>query len=136
MVVITNRAIVVGLPHWSRPTTGVQTNGSQKVKKAFVPNGCGGKGGWVKPPDWIFYDDCCEHDGAYHEGGTEQDRLFADKLFLAHMLESVDGFARKPVKWYRKPGQEARVAFLKSQAWLYYRAVRLCGKKYFKYRKQ
>ncbi len=93
-----------------------------KSSTGNLPNGCGGKGGWVNPPEWIFHEDCNKHDMAYEEGGTEQDRLFADKLFLADMLHSVS-----LVKWYRRP-------FLKSQAHIYYNAVRLFGAKHFKYR--
>jgi len=25
-------------------------------------NGCGGKGGWLNPPDWIFSASCDHHD--------------------------------------------------------------------------
>ena len=90
-----------------------------KSSLEFEPNGCGGKGGWINPPDWIFYKDCNKHDIAYHIGGTEENRLLADEAFLADMLASVS-----KVHWLRRP-------FLKSQAWLYYRAVRHYGKPYF-----
>ena len=96
----------------------------KSFQQDFQPNGCGGKGGLIDPPDWIFREDCNRHDLAYHEGGSEQDRLFADKLFLANMLASV-----AKVAWYRRP-------FLKSQAWLYYRSVRIFGAKYFNYRNE
>jgi hypothetical protein len=89
----------------------------------FVPNGCGGKGGWINPPEWIFHKDCNKHDTAYNTGGDEAARLKADRQFLVDMLASV---AKAP--WYFR-------LFFKSQALLYYKAVRMCGAKYFNYRK-
>jgi hypothetical protein len=98
--------------------------GLSSKEETFTPNGCGGKGGIINPPEWIFHEDCNKHDTKYHIGGTEEDRKKADDEFYRDMLSSIS-----KVKWYRRP-------FLTSQAWLYYRAVRLCGKKFFNYRNE
>jgi hypothetical protein len=92
------------------------------AEKKFKPNGCGGKGGWINPPEFIFHRDCNRHDRAYDIGFTENDRKAADEAFLRNMLTSVSHVA-----WFRRP-------FLKTQAYVYYKAVRLFGAKHFNYK--
>lgn len=82
---------------------------------------CGGKGGWFDPPEFCFHASCCKHDVSYAAGKDEVDRLRADKGFYKAM--KVDASKQK---WYAKP-----LAY--SAAWIYYRAVRQFGKKYFNY---
>jgi hypothetical protein len=90
--------------------------------------GCGGKGGWINPPEFVFHADCCLHDKLYELGGTEADRKAADRAFLADMLDSADRHGdnvglRGLDRW------SYRIA-----AYVYYRAVRWCGKRFFHYR--
>jgi hypothetical protein len=92
------------------------------MTKEFKPNGCGGKGGWIDPPEFIFHEDCNNHDLAYDRGFTEHDREAADKEFLRNMLLSV---SKAP--WYSRP-------FFQAQAYIYYRAVRMFGAKHFNYK--
>lgn len=82
----------------------------------WTPNGCGGKGGWIRPPQWLLREDCNRHDDDYHRGGTEEDRAAYDDAFYAAMIRTVA--TRAP--WWAKPVMYA-------EAWIYYRAVRLCG---------
>lgn len=87
------------------------------------PNGCGGKGGWVDPPEFVFHDSCNDHDISYSVGGTEADRKNADEAFYREMKRAA---AKAP--WYA-------MTFLYSQAWIYYKAVRLFGGKFFNYKR-
>ncbi len=79
--------------------------------------GCGSKGGFFNPPEFVFHGDCCTHDMLYDLGGTEADRKRADDAFYAAMKQSA---GRDPA-W--------RLA-----AWVYYRAVRQFGKTHFSYK--
>lgn len=91
-------------------------------EKKEICNGCGGKGGWVKPPHKHFFKaDCDHHDYGYYRGGTEEDRKNCDKLFLQEMLADV-----RRASWLTR---------LRLTPWCYtyYAAVRLFGKKYFNY---
>ena len=87
-----------------------------------ICNGCGGKGGPVDPPEWRFHDSCQRHDFDYWLGGTEDDRLRADKAFYADMQLACH--LRK--QWWQRP-------WYYTMAWVYYRAVRHCGGGYFHY---
>lgn len=84
-------------------------------------NGCGAKGGWLNPPDFIFTESCNRHDWLYTVGGTDEDRYLADQVFLDDMLLA----AATHSWWYRW-----RYQLL---ATVYYRAIRLFGAKYFNY---
>lgn len=86
-----------------------------------VSNGCGGKGGWIKPPDFLFHASCDKHDELYTIGGTEEDRKADDDKFYELMISDTNisgGFD----KYY-----------FRLWAYIYYKAVRLYGKKYFNY---
>ena len=84
-------------------------------EKEFITNGCGGKGGWLDPPDWIFHADCDHHDFQYFLGHTEADRLKADRQFYKAMRKDVERQSWYWRWWYY------------AVAWTYYRAVRLAG---------
>lgn len=88
-------------------------------QKSLVCNGCGGKGGLVKPPNFLFKASCNQHDFYYWRGGTEEDRLKADKAFYEAMLVDVSN-----AEWYNK-------VQYKAIAYIYYKAVRRFGAKYF-----
>lgn len=89
--------------------------------KEVVCNGCGGKGGKVKPPNFLFEASCDQHDFYYWRGGAEGDREKADKKFYAFMKKDV-----KRANIVLRP-------FYYVTAWWYYRAVVEFGKKYFHY---
>jgi len=91
------------------------------LKEKGELNGCGGKGGWLNPPDFNFEASCNWHDFNYWKGGTEMDRMHYDFGFYEAMLRDLK---RSP--WYNVP-----IHFL--LATIYYMAVRLFGKKYFYY---
>lgn len=84
-----------------------------------LTNGCGGKGGWFRPPPYVFTLDCNRHDLEYWIGGTREDRKAADRRFYDRMVERI-----WKVAWYRWP-------WLRGAAWRYHTAVRLFGDKYF-----
>jgi len=88
-----------------------------------VTNGCGGKGSFINPPEFLFHASCCKHDELYTIGGTEVDRKKADDKFYELMLADTErskGFDRY---------------YFKVWAYTYYKAVRFFGKKYFNYKK-
>jgi hypothetical protein len=91
----------------------------EQIKK--ICNGCGGKGGWFDPPDFMFEASCDHHDFNYWLGCSEADRKKADQGFYEAMKRDVTN-----LPWFRKP-----LAY-----WLafnYYMAVRICGKDFFYY---
>ena len=90
-------------------------------QKQAICNGCGGKGGLINPPDFIFKASCNQHDFYYWRGGLEYDRLIADYDFYKDMLEDIE---TQPL--IKKP-------YYHLWALAYYKAVRIFGKKYFNY---
>ena len=90
--------------------------------RAKICNGCGGKGGWFNPPEFLFHASCNQHDFYYWRGGDEIARKEADKAFYRFMkvdAEEAGGFLKRK--------------FHRVMAWIYYRAVRWSGKKFFYY---
>ena len=92
-----------------------------KEQKAFICNGCGGKGGWIKPPNFIFSKPCGEHDFDYWLGCDDEHKKKADESFYKRMKVKIS-----QAKWYKKPHYHI-------WAYTYYKAVRIGGKKYFYY---
>lgn len=90
-------------------------------QKDYICNGCGGKGGWVPVPEFIFHASCNHHDFLYWTGNTESDREKADKAFYKYMKIDI-----AEAKWYKR-------AYYRIWAWVYYEAVRECGCKFFNY---
>ena len=90
-----------------------------KGQKYFVANGCGGKGGIIKPPNFIFLASCGHHDFRYWRGGTKSQRQRDDEAFYLWMKEDI-----KNAKWYLKPHYHI-------WAYTYYKSVRLGGGKYY-----
>jgi len=91
-------------------------------EKRQICNGCGGKGGWIKPPHQAFFEASCDHhDYGYWKGCTEAARLNCDKSFYQAMKQDCES-----LPWY----QWIRY---RPWCWIYYRAVRCFGKKYFNY---
>lgn len=88
-------------------------------EQTVLSNGCGGKGGWLNPPDLRFEASCDQHDFNYWTGGSDADRLKADRQFYVAMLKDANT-ASWATRWL------ARLA-----AWSYFKAVRLFGDKHF-----
>lgn len=93
-------------------------------ERAVICNGCGGKGGVFKPPQYMFTASCDHHDANYWLGGAEKDRQEADEQFYEAMKFDAS-FAPWWQRWW-----------LYGAAWRYYSAVRFWGEKYFNYGKE
>jgi hypothetical protein len=92
---------------------------SEKIKACIV-NGCGGKGGFIKPPYRAFYKASCDHhDFGYWRGGNREDKKRCDNRFLEAMMADV---ARLP--WWKRP-----YYYMWCRA--YYIAVVKCGDTFF-----
>lgn len=89
------------------------------LQKKHICNGCGGKGGWIKPPNFQFLASCNHHDFKFWIGHTLAHFKKANKDFYTWMKEDI-----KNAKWYKK-------AYYHVWAYAYYKAVDLGGKKYF-----
>lgn len=87
-----------------------------------ICNGCGGKGGKIDPPEFLFNASCNQHDFYYWRGGNESDRLKADIMFYNEMKAD----AKDETKLVK------RLLYI-AMAFVYYRAVRRAGKKFFNY---
>jgi len=87
-----------------------------------ICNGCGSKGGIIKPPELMFHASCNKHDYSYHLGGTEADRKRADKGFYKAMKKD----AWRADTWWK-------CILCRRAAHIYYRAVRRFGKSSFNY---
>lgn len=88
-------------------------------QKKHICNGCGGKGGWIKPPNFIFKASCNQHDFYFWRGCTLAEFKKANKDFYKFMKEDI-----KKAKWYKR-------AYYHVWAYSYYQAVAIGGKKYF-----
>lgn len=93
-----------------------------KDQREFICNGCGGKGGFINPPDFIFNASCNHHDFKYWLGKAEADFKIANKEFYQWMLFDIKLYAA----WYLKP-------YYHTWALAYYAAVSIAGKKYFNF---
>ena len=92
-------------------------------QKKVICNGCGGKGSWIPVPEFLFHASCNHHDFKYWQGGSVVDRKKADDDFYTMMLGDI-----RKAKWYKRP-------YYRMWAYIYYKAVRLKGAKYFSFRK-
>lgn len=92
----------------------------EKARPA-IANGCGGKGGWLRPPQLRFRASCDQHDFYYWRGSVEEDREVADLQFLQAMRADAN-----LLPWWRRPAHRLL-------AWIYYRAVRRFGSRFFHY---
>lgn len=87
-------------------------------------NGCGGKGGWFRPVHWFGCTPWCNrHDVAYFNGGTETDRHIADWRLRSDLMHLADQLGTSRLK---------RI-YYRTQAIIYYVAVRLAGWEFFSY---
>jgi hypothetical protein len=92
-----------------------------KEHKSILCNGCGGKGGWINPPEFLFNASCNQHDFYYWRGGNEDDRKNADDSFYEFMKKDVS-----EASYFKRP-------FYAMTAWAYYISVRKVGHKFFHY---
>ena len=90
-------------------------------QRKYVGNGCGSKGGFLQPPNFLFAASCDQHDFYYWRGCNSADRLAADLAFLRAMRRDAAASAWW-VRWFHY-----------SLAWTYYKAVRLRGGGAFTY---
>jgi len=79
-------------------------------------NGCGS--GWADVPDFMWEEDCDEHDFDYTVGGTESDRLDTEWRFSIRMIQRVN-----ETYSYWNPMR----FFARMMAWAYYRGVKALG---------
>ena len=79
-------------------------------QKEFICNGCGPKGGLIKPPDFLFRASCNHHDFNYWLGCNRFQRKKADLQFYREMLKDAQ-----------------KNFYYKFWARAYYRAVRIFG---------
>jgi len=93
-----------------------------EYQKDMICNGCGGKGGWVKPPHAAFFKTSCNHhDYGYWKGCTEEFRKACDKKLRSSMAADCKRLSIiKKIRYI--PWCE-----------LYYLAVRIKGKSFFHY---
>lgn len=94
------------------------------IEKMLVANGCGGSGSLINPPEFIFGEDCGEHDWDYFYGGTKAVRTKRDKKFYRKMRDSI---VREGVRYFKR-------AYYEFWAFFYYIEVRRHGAKYFNFR--
>lgn len=92
---------------------------------------CGACGGWLKwfrPPHYKFFEDECKlHDDLYDLGGTEVERLEADRTFYF-------GLVRKSVGYFENRKVWALWWFV-TLSYFYYLSVRVGARSRFNYHK-
>ena len=123
-----NRKIIVN-PIYAKPGQSIQFEQLTDGERKKIGTECGPAGGswyqelleWIVP-ELIFNFACQYHDFLYFLGGTEHDRLLADKQFLLDM------------KWLASKQKKRYRFFYKRLAGIYYRAVRRFGDNSFEYR--
>lgn len=86
-------------------------------------NGCGGKGSWINPPNFIFEASCNKHDEGYNVGGDDARRFECDGKFFIMMIK--DTFIVKG--WFKR-------MYFQAWAFTYFIAVRIFGKKFYNYK--
>ena len=94
------------------------------IEKMLVANGCGGSGSLINPPEFLFSEDCGEHDWDYFYGGDKKTRKKRDVKFYKGMRNSI---VEKGVKFFKR-------AYYEFWAFVYYLEVRRHGAKFFNFR--
>jgi len=87
-----------------------------RMRAIDLINGCGS--GYADVPDFMWEEDCDEHDFDYTVGGTEDDRQDAEWRFHVRMILRID-----EVYSYWNPMR----FFARLTAWSYYRGVKALG---------
>ena len=122
------RKIIVN-PIYAEPGQSIQADQLRDFEWDYIGKECGpsSPGFWTRllekaVPEFIFNEACKRHDLNYKIGGTELDRLLADKQFLADMRFEA---RKQPKRW--------RYIYY-ALAYVYYKAVRRFGDSAFEYR--
>jgi len=90
-------------------------------QKKHICNGCGGKGGVVKPPNFIFKASCNHHDFLFWIGFSIKHFLIANTKFYKWMRVDIK---ESKVRWYKK-------TYYHTWAFTYYMFVNAAGVKFF-----
>lgn len=109
-----------------------------KAQKKFICNGCGGKGGIIKPPNFIFKASCNHHDFKFWKGYLLEHFKKANKDFYKWMRQDIQDIPYSThSKLYIRYLQNLKITGVKSYyhvwAFSYYQAVNIGGKKYFNF---
>lgn len=100
--------------------------------KSNEPLGCGASSGLmslIRPPHYKFWvNDCILHDELYSIGGTEEDRLKADRRLLNDMIKRSTS--------HYKDRKVVSLWWFLTLSFLYYGAVRMFGRFRFNYKKE
>jgi len=108
-------------------------------QKKYICNGCGGKGGIIKPPNFIFKN---HHDFKFWLGHLLEHFYKANKDFYNMMKADISEieFYNDGMKWYQKAisisKSSAKKAYYHAWAYAYYQSVNIGGKKYFYFASQ
>lgn len=103
----------------------------------FICNGCGGKGGLIKPPNFIFLASCKHHDFRFWVGHTWEHFFKANKDFYVMMKRDIANikFYEEGMNWREKivsiSKASAKKAYYHTWAFSYFSAVNVGGMKYF-----
>jgi len=94
-------------------------------QKAYICNGCGGKGGIVVPPKAVFFKASCNrHDYGFWKGCTEDDFSKCNSVFYIRMKEDV-----KRLPMWKRP-------YYYTWCRLYFTGVSIAGKGFFNFAKK
>lgn len=100
---------------------------SERLRRSLLPpTSWRGDDGCTAVPDMIFYPCCRQHDWLYVRGGTEEDRLRADRL-LRDCMKRRAKETKNPV---------FRALWWMPMRHVWYLAVRAVGGKFFRYREK
>ena len=92
-------------------------------QKKYICNGCGGKGGIVNPPEFLFHGSCNHHDFKFWIGHTWKHFWKANKSFYKWTRKDI---ADANIKWYKR-------AYYHTWAFTYFTFVNTFGAKFFNF---
>ena len=93
-------------------------------------NGCGGKGGYVQPPNFFFLADCNHHDWKYTLGGGIKEYWMANWQFFMAMIKDVNRISLNIIF----PFQQVFFLIFFVIALNYFIAVTIMGWKFFNWK--
>lgn len=98
----------------------------KKYVKKYIANGCGAKGSFFNPPDYVFGEGACKiHDFDFWVGGNKADYKKANKDFYKNMIKNCKAaYKNKKINYIS-------YLWVKGAAWRYYKSVSLFGKDAF-----
>jgi hypothetical protein len=94
----------------------------QKFVKKHIANGCGAKGSFFNPPDYVFNRSACViHDFDFWVGGDKARFHRVNKKFYINMIANAkEAYNDNSINYLE-------YLWVKSAAWRYYKAVDLFG---------